>query len=752
MDRIKISQVISILILLFSVSCTELSPIKDTTQDGYCLKLNITKLTYDSTTRANYTEWSDGDCLYLVLNNGIQKTIGFATYNAVDDSWNFKIESELPSNSSSCEVYHFENFEEREGELNLSSNTCIYYDEKAQFSKVGNEIHLNATLSLPLTRLRIKGIQKTYVKLSGLDFPESFSIKTGELSFSRTPIEVRTQKENITDFIYGIFKGSERTFMIIDDGIAYKKEESKDILIPGKSGYFDMPEPDNHIGWEKLIVSSPVLSKIAITEVGYRKTNAKSSIVDYGNGSVLEYGFCYALATNPSIDNAKFSLEYQNDSFNASIVDLQPNTTYHIRAYAINEFGVGYSEETTVKTKAASTPALSSIKIEDITSNSVNVKCEIQDMGDDCLTACGYVYSKDNKYPTLSDNEYKCEDLSELSVTITGLDFDSKYYIRAYATNPQGTSYSDAVYFTTDKDPTVWDGKSVATSFDGGIGSKNDPIRIATAAQLKLLADNVNNGNTYKDIYFILVNDINLNNFEWTAIGKYQRYDYTTTKYEYVWFCGNFNGGGHTIKGLNININDPHTGVISNGLFGATYLGYIINLGVEGTINYSCSISSMGSYAYYTGSICGYAEFRGNIENCISYVNYNGLEKVGGGIAGYAPGKNINNCVNAGNGTLAGLSVNLEYKDSKCNHSFWIYDVSRNIGNEFNGVNKNNDGSNSYSYSPNNNQCLIYPNYTKDLVEELNNWVYMNDGDIHYHKWEYEFVNGIARPKLIPEN
>ena len=67
----------------------------------------------------------------------------------------------------------------------------------------------------------------------------------------------------------------------------------------------------------------------------------------------------------------------------------------------------------------------------------------------------------------------------------------------------------------------IWDG-SIATSFAGGDGSETAPYEISTGAQLAFFAKQVNSGNTYANKYFILTNNIDLNNIEWTPIGNGQ--------------------------------------------------------------------------------------------------------------------------------------------------------------------------------------------------------------------------------------
>ena len=128
------------------------------------------------------------------------------------------------------------------------------------------------------------------------------------------------------------------------------------------------------------------------------------------------------------------------------------------------------------------------------------------------------------------------------------------------------------------------------TPFGGGDGSQGNPYRIETAQHLANLAYMVTDKNTtYKNKYFILTNDITLNddvlndkgtglkNDEssyklWTPIGEYGRlYD--------DYFMGIFDGKGHTIRGM-VCIN-PDGERRYNGFFGTTDDATIMNLNLE---------------------------------------------------------------------------------------------------------------------------------------------------------------------------
>ena len=131
-------------------------------------------------------------------------------------------------------------------------------------------------------------------------------------------------------------------------------------------------------------------------------------------------------------------------------------------------------------------------------------------------------------------------------------------------------------------DADVWDG-SIATAFGGGNGSQNNPYLIYTAAQLAYLAQSTNNGTVYEDQYFKLMNDLDLNNLEWTPIGK----GVLTNDFGSIapYFSGHFDGNFHVI--YNLRISNGATSY--NGLFGNVYNGSLTKLGVVNAYVYGNS-------------------------------------------------------------------------------------------------------------------------------------------------------------------
>ena len=117
--------------------------------------------------------------------------------------------------------------------------------------------------------------------------------------------------------------------------------------------------------------------------------------------------------------------------------------------------------------KKEETASFALTSIERITDNSATCACEITSDGNSTVTASGVCWST-SVWPTIADNittdgkgsgKYNCQ--------ITGLSPNQLYHVRAYATNSQGTSYGEAVYFTTNPTVTDKDGNVYHTIYIG---------------------------------------------------------------------------------------------------------------------------------------------------------------------------------------------------------------------------------------------------------------------------------------------
>ena len=166
-----------------------------------------------------------------------------------------------------------------------------------------------------------------------------------------------------------------------------------------------------------------------------------------------------------------------------------------------------------------------------------------------------------------------------------------------------------------------WDG-SVASSYDGGDGTPENPYQIATPEQLALLAQQTNNG-TGGDACYILTDDICLYGYGynaiWKTIGQYQEGNNFD---DAIGFTGVFDGNGHTISKMWVN---NYYGNDSGGLFAYTDGATIKNLKIDDS-----KIESVT----WAGFITAWAR-NTNFSDCTVnglalYLNSDGINRYGG--------------------------------------------------------------------------------------------------------------------------
>lgn len=94
----------------------------------------------------------------------------------------------------------------------------------------------------------------------------------------------------------------------------------------------------------------PVLETTAISKITTTSAVCGGVILDNGGSQITSKGICWSTSDNPTTENNKSIVDNQSDTFISSLDQLSPNTTWHVRSYAINSAGTGYGNELVVKT------------------------------------------------------------------------------------------------------------------------------------------------------------------------------------------------------------------------------------------------------------------------------------------------------------------------------------------------------------------------------------------------------------------
>lgn len=191
-----------------------------------------------------------------------------------------------------------------------------------------------------------------------------------------------------------------------------------------------------------------------ITNITAQSASSLISVTNLGGASHLQScGLCWSTDANPTINDSIVVANGKQLSTNYTCImsKLVPNTTYYVRAYATTDVTTGYSTQKSFKTKDG-LPTVETLEVgENLTQTSAISGGNITDDGGFPITKRGVCWST-YPYPTISDNITSDGTGSGYySSTITGINLQSStYYIRAYATNTNGTVYGNQVVITTE--------------------------------------------------------------------------------------------------------------------------------------------------------------------------------------------------------------------------------------------------------------------------------------------------------------
>ena len=93
-------------------------------------------------------------------------------------------------------------------------------------------------------------------------------------------------------------------------------------------------------GYDKPVVeTSPVREITGTTVLG------GGVVTSDAGGEIIERGVCWDRQSNPTVSGTHVVAGTGLGTFTCEITGLTPNTTYHVRAYAINSVGIGYGED-----------------------------------------------------------------------------------------------------------------------------------------------------------------------------------------------------------------------------------------------------------------------------------------------------------------------------------------------------------------------------------------------------------------------
>ncbi len=178
---------------------------------------------------------------------------------------------------------------------------------------------------------------------------------------------------------------------------------------------------------------------------GTVNANYLSTSVSFEYGSTTSYGQTIIAGQSPVTGNSITNVS-------ADISDLTPGTTYHYRVISVNSIGATYGNDLTFTTFSI-VPTLTTASVLYVTANSAFTGGNITADGGAPITSKGVCWAT-TPNPTTEDS--KTSDgtgIGSFTSKISCLFGATNYYVRAFATNSNGTAYGDQQYFTTKLGP-----------------------------------------------------------------------------------------------------------------------------------------------------------------------------------------------------------------------------------------------------------------------------------------------------------
>lgn len=186
----------------------------------------------------------------------------------------------------------------------------------------------------------------------------------------------------------------------------------------------------------------PIVSTAPVTNISITTAVSGGNVSFDGYETVTARGVCWNTTGNPTINDNKTVNGNGLGSFTSTLSLLVNNTKYYVRAYATNGVGTAYGEQDSLITlNSLSAPTVTTADTIEVIGTSAFCNGTVVQWGGTEISERGFCYNTTGN-PTVSDQRtWVSGNTGEYSIIITKLYNNTKYYVRAYATNSLGTGY-----------------------------------------------------------------------------------------------------------------------------------------------------------------------------------------------------------------------------------------------------------------------------------------------------------------------
>ena len=195
----------------------------------------------------------------------------------------------------------------------------------------------------------------------------------------------------------------------------------------------------------------PEVTTAGVTDVLGDGATCGGTVTNDGGLTITARGVCWSEASDPTILDSHTTDGTGAGEFVSVLTNLEPNTTYYVRAYATNSYMTVYGSQESFTTQNG-IPSLTTATVTDILTDGATCGGTVTNDGGLTITARGVCWSTSRNPTILDSHTSDGTGTGGFVSTLTGLSPSTTYYVRAYATNSYVTVYGSQRSFTTATD------------------------------------------------------------------------------------------------------------------------------------------------------------------------------------------------------------------------------------------------------------------------------------------------------------
>ncbi len=199
----------------------------------------------------------------------------------------------------------------------------------------------------------------------------------------------------------------------------------------------------------KKEVTLPIISTSSIADITTNSALSGGVIISDGGASITSLGVCWAASENPTISDSKTVDMVGSAQFVSNLSELNPGSTYHVRAYATNSVGTAYGADLSFVT-LGQPPTSVTLQVCCTSSRGATLNGTVNP--NNLPTTVTFEYGINTNYGSTinsSQNIITGNQCTSVSAVLTGLNPETTYHFRVVAVNSLGTFYGNDCTFTT---------------------------------------------------------------------------------------------------------------------------------------------------------------------------------------------------------------------------------------------------------------------------------------------------------------